>query len=983
MPTEVSTVDLLLQVGGVRGMEKFHKALDAAAKNFEINPKAMASVKKQAETIAKMFNSTLAKANLAGLDKVSASITQRFDAAQTAMSDTVQNMAEIAAEIQLLEGKGRKEDAKALRSELRAEKEKLAALEKRITMEMQALDDLIDKRSEALKGMGDLGQTGADLADAFADGLGKLSQNDVRGLTDAFAKGLRKVGGLAGSASTAMGGAEGGAAAANLAKLGTVAVALGGVALAIGAVVKLLIDADSQTKDWNKSLIDAAGAADFAYSSASMGIQNLTSSLSASRQEAINLALEFRQTPEDMLKILSAANEAGFTFSEMRDRLSDTGDEAQAFREMMKTSLVYAKNLGVSTDEIAQTTAHWMHDFGGGLQTIQEGYSAIFQASMEAGIGSKRFFSMVTQATAGLALYNVRIEQTAALIAELSEVLGDEGASQFVQGLQKGFGDESYQDRFKRILISGGAAGRVLSADATSSTGSFQRKLDQTPGGGMIKGLIDEMTGGGDLVKGLAKLSEQDRRVLLRRVGDVDSAMGRQLDGLIDLAKGTSGSLSDQAKAMDNLSAGGKLAMQLQGAMGVIGSPISEMNAIQLAAFEQMTGLSGEQLEELRRVDRMIRADYDLAKESGKFTGSLEEYIVSRGDEFKDALDNTMPVQEALARQLVENSESVLTFLSTTVKQLLEGISQSVSMVAAWTGGMSAGEVAAQQKVLETLALNRDAATSALREGRAGLSALTADGHRLTPEEEARKQQLEAQVAAAEEELARTREMEAKARTMQGGFAMFNKGESDMLQEVGAATGRTERVLGPDGRHFLTRKVTESTLRGTELLEQARADQKETADSSTKTAEEVADLRKDMPMAVAEGLEIGQMVDLLGASGMTFGSERERGEFLKKMMVGDTETMGKLRGALSDKKLSDALTTTAMSLGVNPAQDDFIMRGNTVTPIHPDDDIIGRKNLGGGGRGPTINIYGGDQAKVYETVKKVMRESGVRPGPGR
>ena len=75
--------------------------------------------------------------------------------------------------------------------------------------------------------------------------------------------------------------------------------------------------------------------------------------------------------------------------------------------------------------------------------------------------------------------------------------------------------------------------------------------------------------------------------------------------------------------------------------------------------------------------------------------------------------------------------------------------------------------------------------------------------------------------------------------------------------------------------------------------------------------------------------------------------------------------------------------------------DDFIYRGDgargTINPINKKDEFFGAKpggaidkaiNGGGGGGVVNINIYGGDENKVYQVVKRVLQESGIRSAAG-
>jgi hypothetical protein len=76
---------------------------------------------------------------------------------------------------------------------------------------------------------------------------------------------------------------------------------------------------------------------------------------------------------------------------------------------------------------------------------------------------------------------------------------------------------------------------------------------------------------------------------------------------------------------------------------------------------------------------------------------------------------------------------------------------------------------------------------------------------------------------------------------------------------------------------------------------------------------------------------------------------------------------------------------------ITNAADDFVYRGDgvrgTLTPIDERDTFVGMKPggaidravNGGGGGSVTVNIYGGDERRVYDVVKRVLQQTGIGP----
>jgi len=88
----------------------------------------------------------------------------------------------------------------------------------------------------------------------------------------------------------------------------------------------------------------------------------------------------------------------------------------------------------------------------------------------------------------------------------------------------------------------------------------------------------------------------------------------------------------------------------------------------------------------------------------------------------------------------------------------------------------------------------------------------------------------------------------------------------------------------------------------------------------------------------------------------------------------------------------DTGSEAGTSPDIAPEVNDFIYRGGgvrgSITPIDSADVLVGSKEGGAldraGAGGGTINnnfhIYGGDERRVFDVVKRVLRESGVTPG---
>ncbi|MHC4781364.1 MAG: hypothetical protein ACYTFG_22545, partial [Planctomycetota bacterium] len=138
--------------------------------------------------------------------------------------------------------------------------------------------------------------------------------------------------------------------------------------------------------------------------------------------------MQWMQTGEEQLKILGAWSAAGYTVKEMAAGLKTAEERMKAYRAATETATTYATLLGMSTDEVAQNMSGYMDELGLSLDGVREKFAQVYDVASQSGFGTKRFFGMVLQATSGMAMYNVRLNETAGLLMHLGKILGQRRA---------------------------------------------------------------------------------------------------------------------------------------------------------------------------------------------------------------------------------------------------------------------------------------------------------------------------------------------------------------------------------------------------------------------------------------------------------------------------------------------------------------------------------------------------------------------------
>jgi hypothetical protein len=594
------------------------------------------------------------------------------------------------------------------------QKEK-AALDDRLKTYQKGMEKVQEHLQSSMKEMA--GEFGGELVGQLKGG------GDLKSLASSMGTLLGKSAGKAGASMKGKAaGMDPGKMASALGGLGSAALALSAAVAPLALIAGLLFKVDEQQKEFNSTILDGSSAIDMQAGS----VRELESNLGDLRKAASAVSLATRENTKDILTAMKAANEAGLQYAEMGNFVGGAGTQMQKYQKFATTAVVQARMLGVDISTVSEQMATWSEDLGGGLDSMADHFTMIQKAAMQSGFGTKRLFTAVSQATSGLALYNSRIDDTIALMGTLSKSLGKSGATEFVKALQKGFSDEGYQDRFKRLMIAGkGDMAKIMESEARSTTKAFSDKFAssdsfkklQTKLGKMAEsGQIDlegvnlsalgDPNQVGDQIKAMAGMSEKSLRALLTQAERADPEMAQQLQTMIRLSKGTTGSISEQAKALDDLGPGGKLATQITGGLG--GKAISEMSALELAAFESYAGVSGEALVELRRVDTSIRGEYERLKEIEKglqagdeltddvraeiadlhgtyneATGQLEDangkaltdvsqHIMGQAQQLADAVDIPMEEQAAISEGIQRNTISMQSVLENQVVSLLE-----------------------------------------------------------------------------------------------------------------------------------------------------------------------------------------------------------------------------------------------------------------------------------------------------------------------
>jgi hypothetical protein len=484
--------------------------------------------------------------------------------------------------------------------------------------------DRLGKMSKFFRG--ELTDGAADAVDTLTDGLegviGRLTSgvdlgNVSRGLGKGLGKGLGHVGDLVGGLGKA------GPA------LALVATGLGTVVASLGMFLGVMFEADKKVKEFNKSALNTFGALELAR----VGAGDLNAGLRVINHTVTDLTGTLGLTQDEALGVFDALDRGGFTLDRITKRTDDAVLAQKLLTDNLRELSRVARASGTGMSEYVSQLTEYVDSLGASLGTVNDSFAAISDMAARSSFGTRRFYSMVVQATAGQASLNTRLEDTADLLLRMTKVLGSKKAAEMVGEHAADLQSMSTQDRYRMILTSGsgrvrqtlgseaGHQARSFAQEASKNLGAVRGALGEAGLGGSLAGSVQRAGGDRfdasatqDLVRQLQSMTRAQQDQFVAALQSRDAGLGRQVNQLITVTRGAQGGMSAMADAMSGVSAGGSIVMKLRSAMAVLGKPLNELTGVERMAAEQITGTSGAQFEALKNVAQNAEGQYGILR---------------------------------------------------------------------------------------------------------------------------------------------------------------------------------------------------------------------------------------------------------------------------------------------------------------------------------------------------------------------------------
>lgn len=542
-----------------------------------------------------------------------------------------------------------------------------------------------------------------DVGDAFKDGIDvqSLARSLGQGTGKWITKGLQAVGG-GGAGMMAMAGA------------------IGGLVAGLGLLLAAFIAVDKKVKDFNKNLIKTHGA----FAIARLGGGNLNRGLQTLRRTMMDLSGNLGVSQEEAEQLFDALDKGGIPLERIVRGTRDAARQQEMLSASLRGMYAAANAAGVGLSEYADNLTNYVTDLGMSVDSVNESFSSIADMAAQSAFGTRRFYSMVVQATSGQSALNVSLEQTGDLLMRMSKIMGQKKAAEMVGGAAGEFAGMGATERMKNVLIAGRGGRRVFQREAVEQTRTFARvtagrgpeatagfaqALERAglTGRGLEQSLANAQMDPQDFVKRLGALNQRDQRALIAELGTMPGMedMARQLDSLVGVTRASRGGFDAMVNSVQELSAGGALAFKAAEVRRIMGDrSIEEMSAVQRAAIENITGMSGQALDSFASMVRRQTGVFEQLQRRGR-RGFANEEERKRFAELGVTLNEQGQV---VAAAIHRNEQGVIDSVTATSQVIHSGD----EMLQLNAESLTKRERSAQERAMDTAMDTMDATVS-------------------------------------------------------------------------------------------------------------------------------------------------------------------------------------------------------------------------------------------------------------------------------
>lgn len=493
-----------------------------------------------------------------------------------------------------------------------------------------ALDAIQQMKDEAEKARADLTskyltyKAGGDIGEGFREVVSGIGGKDMKGMASGLLKGLGALGkgagaGMsrfaaktkadpnAGAMAKTMGKVAGslGGMVGMLAKIGPLLSMTAGMFMGI---LKLLMDAESAAKEFNKDLLATASTSEFlqeAGGESNLAFQKLRETVDSIRDAAVDAGenLKWGITKKTHLEFLNTLNAEGVSVHRIATEAEKAKKSAGDFSaEMVHVGVAYSRHFAVSLSEIATLQAEMTNDMGVSLDGVKDQWAMLAKSANESGIASNKFFAIMRAMSADMSLFNLRMEDVAGTMKLLSKSMNTKNAEAFMKTITGFYKQMDLSGRIKATLLGGEKEthGR-LQKDLTVNLKNVSGKVAEKIGGGVKPEDVTEAIKGGP--KTMSAFLAKHQKALGKDSAALKEAMYDAQDMNAKLSKN---SMISTASAL-RMASPVTTMEQLQAiALRNTGKKLDDLQGADLLAAGRMMDMSDEQIAQVSKAQQGI-----------------------------------------------------------------------------------------------------------------------------------------------------------------------------------------------------------------------------------------------------------------------------------------------------------------------------------------------------------------------------------------
>jgi hypothetical protein len=295
-------------------------------------------------------------------------------------------------------------------------------------------------------------------------------------------------------------------------------------------------------------------------------------------------------------KLQSTLIENNVLFEDLQDRLSKAEMKFNRFMGDMTTD-AKTLSLALSTEfnNIAETIATISEKSGYQLDRVTNKMYGLVDAADDSTMGFNNFYSAVQKMVTSLAMYNLKLDETAGLLSNVSEFLRPEQAKEFTENIAS-VGDMDFQEAVQTRQFAGPEAfDRILRNELQGMV---------TRNGRLVETLRQaDLTGTDNLIGRIAGMSEDQFQDILggvKKNAPSDQRFRRIRNALLGMRKFGSGPVS-KMDATDYLGTDAAFRIRMQEvnrALDQMGKSLTKANSDQLA---KMTNMNADMINQIQK----------------------------------------------------------------------------------------------------------------------------------------------------------------------------------------------------------------------------------------------------------------------------------------------------------------------------------------------------------------------------------------------